>query len=125
MAAFNYLAEAELFLARSGSVRGRPIEYKRFKQAADAVRFAIEKVRPERLRAACLEVDDIRYDHVEIRRLYDSSDYPAPRGDAGGRGGPRTRVVRSRKGALRAKHAAPIDPAEKKVHSHDGPTGQS
>lgn len=81
---FNYSAEAEMFFTRSGYARGQPVEYKRFRQAADAVRFAIENVRPERLRAACLEVDETRYDHVQIRRLYDSSDYPLPRGAAGG-----------------------------------------
>lgn len=84
MTQFDYLAEAELFFALSKQARREPIGYKRFAQAADAVRFAIEEVRPDRLRTACLEVDEARYDHVEIRRLYDSSDYPLPRGAAGG-----------------------------------------
>ena len=79
MGEFNYCAEAELFFVGRKSARRQPVGYKRFSQAADAVRFAIEEVRPELLLGAYLEVDEARYDHDGIRRLYESADYPLPR----------------------------------------------
>jgi hypothetical protein len=78
MASFDYSAEAELFLARRKN-RRQSAGYKRFEQAALAVRFAIEEVRPELLIGAYLEVNEARYDCDGIRRLYDSADYPLPR----------------------------------------------
>jgi hypothetical protein len=44
--------------------------------AADAVRFAIEELPPELLSGAVLEVDGERYVGDDIRRLYDSADFP-------------------------------------------------
>jgi hypothetical protein len=85
MASFDYSAEAELFLARRKNARQMP-GYKRFEQAALAVRFAIEEVRPELLVGAYLEVNEARYDCDGIRRLYDSADYPLPRSAAGNAG---------------------------------------
>jgi|SRR5271157_2550711 len=79
MAPFDYSAEAELFFVRSASSRRQPPGYKRFAQAALAVRFAIEEIRPELLLGATLEVDEARFDCDGIRRLYDSVDYPLPR----------------------------------------------
>jgi hypothetical protein len=83
MTSFNYRTQAELFFVGSKGTRGQPVGYKRFAEAAYAVRFAIEKVRPELLRGACLEVDETRYDRDGIRRLYNSADYPLPRRAAG------------------------------------------
>ena len=45
-------------------------------RAADAVRFAIEELPPELLLGAFLEVDGERYGSEDIRRLYDSADFP-------------------------------------------------
>ncbi len=42
----------------------------------DAVRFAIEQLPPEQLAGAYLEVNDARFGSREIRRLYDSAQYP-------------------------------------------------
>jgi Arc/MetJ-type ribon-helix-helix transcriptional regulator len=56
------------------------IEYRRFASAADAIRYAIEELRPELLSGAYLEVDEERFDRNAIRRLYDSADYPLARG---------------------------------------------
>jgi hypothetical protein len=76
---FDYDAAAELFPSRRQRSRRRPIGYRRFGHAADAIRFAIEELPPEFLLGACLEVDEERYNDRAIRHLYDSSDYPLTR----------------------------------------------
>jgi hypothetical protein len=77
---FDYDAAAELFPSRKHKSSRRPIRYRRFGHAADAIRFAIEELAPEFLLGACLEVDEERYDGGGIRRLYESKDYPLIRG---------------------------------------------
>jgi hypothetical protein len=79
MADFDYNAEAELFPSRARSSRRQPVGYKRFAHAADAIRFAIEDLPPDALVGAWLEVDEERFDGSEIRRLYDSANYPLRR----------------------------------------------
>ena len=84
--AFDYGNEAELFdystAAEFGSnnkrqaFRRRPLGYRRFARAADAIRFAIEEMPPQLLATACLEVDEVRFDGADIRRLYESEAYP-------------------------------------------------
>jgi hypothetical protein len=73
---FDYGLEAELFSVGPKSYRRPPLGYKRFARASDAIRFAIEDLPPQLLVGTCLEVDELRYEATEIRRLYDSVDYP-------------------------------------------------
>jgi len=79
MAEFDYHAEAELFPTRRRMPRRQPLGYKRFAEAAHAIRFAIEDLAPELLVGAFLEVDEQRYNSDGIRRLYDSAEYPLAR----------------------------------------------
>jgi hypothetical protein len=73
---FDFSTEAELFSARSRKARHQPLGYKRFARAADAIRFAIETLPPQLLLGTYLQVDEARYEGKEIRRLYESPDYP-------------------------------------------------
>jgi hypothetical protein len=79
MANFDYTVPAELFPGRAHNSRSGPVGYRRFGNAADAIRFAIEDLRAEFLAGAYLEVDEERFDRHGIRHLYESADYPLPR----------------------------------------------
>ncbi len=79
MTEFDYNAAAELFPTRRRLPRRQPFGYRRFAQAAQAIRFAIEDMPRECLVGAYLEVDEQRYGSDDIRRLYESDEYPLPR----------------------------------------------
>jgi hypothetical protein len=78
LGAINYRAPAELFPSRSRKTRS-PMSYRRFDTAAEAIRFAIEELPASLLLGAFLEVEEVRFGGDDIRRLYDSADYPLPR----------------------------------------------
>jgi hypothetical protein len=82
MVEFDYCAAAELFATRRRSMRRQSFGYKRFAEASEAIRFAIEDLPPESLAGAFLEVDEQRYGSNDIRRLYQSAEYPLSRRDS-------------------------------------------
>jgi len=88
MTTFDFAAEAKLFSNRTKSElfaasprtrRREPVGYGRFARASDAIRFAIEELSPRLLQGTCLEVEAEKFDDHEIRRLYESADYPLVR----------------------------------------------
>jgi hypothetical protein len=76
---FDYSMEAELFSVKGGNFRRQPLGYKRFARAADAICFAMEELPPHCLVGTYLQVNEERYQAKEIRRLYESREYPLPR----------------------------------------------
>jgi hypothetical protein len=79
MISFDYYAEAGLFPSKTRSPRHKRVGYKRFTRAADAIRFAIEELPLTSLTGTWLEVGEDRFDHGDIRRLYDDQAYPLER----------------------------------------------
>ena len=79
MAKFDYNASAELFGTRRRAPTHRPLGYRRFAHAAQAIRFAIEELPANLLVGAFLEVDEQRFNSDGIRRLYESDKYPLAR----------------------------------------------
>jgi hypothetical protein len=69
MVNMNYRAEAGLYhRLQTGLKKQTPLVYKRFKTAADAIRFAIEQLPAYLLPGSSLEVDHERYNVEEIRQ---------------------------------------------------------
>jgi hypothetical protein len=78
MAQFDFSAPADLFPARSKTGH-RPVGYRRFDTAAEAIRFAVEQMPAEFLDGTVMEVDSERVDGAGIRVLYASTEYPLAR----------------------------------------------
>jgi hypothetical protein len=76
---FDYQTPAELFSSKNIRIQSRVVKYMRFQHAAEAIRFAIEKLPADVLLAAYLEVNERRYDCRGIRFLYGRPEYPFPR----------------------------------------------
>ena len=79
MACFDYGAAAELFPRRQRTRTMGAVTYMRFAAAAEAIRYAVEEIPASSFRGAFLEVNEERFDSNEIRRLYESVEYPLPR----------------------------------------------
>jgi hypothetical protein len=76
---FDYDTPAELFMAKRKGGARQPLGYRRFATAAEAIRYAVEEFPSMRTLGTLLQVGDERFDSEEIRRLYDSGDFPLPR----------------------------------------------
>lgn len=75
MTRFDYTGSAGLY-AGNAMVGRRGPRYRRFETAAEALRFAVEDMPDIQQRGSLLEVDEARFDHNQIRALYDAPDYP-------------------------------------------------
>lgn len=77
MMKFDYDAPAELYMPKG---RGRgATDYHHFTTAAEAIRFAIEDLPALRLLNTWMQIDNERYRGAEIRKVYESDEYPLPR----------------------------------------------
>ena len=79
MACFDYGAAAELFPGRHKPRMIGAVTYKRFAAAGEAIRYAVEVLPASSFLGAFLEVNEERFNSNEIRRLYESVEYPLPR----------------------------------------------
>jgi hypothetical protein len=75
MSNFDYTTSAGLFSAKGRS----GLRYRRFPRAADAIKYAIEKLPPRVFSGTSLEVNRERYSAEQIRALYESDRYPLTR----------------------------------------------
>ena len=73
---FDYGIPAELFIAKRKGGSQQPLRYRRFATAAEAIRFAVEELPAVRAPGAWMQVSDQRFDGDDIRRLYESDDFP-------------------------------------------------
>jgi hypothetical protein len=78
MSSFDYTASAGLFSAKGRS----GLRYRRFPHAAEAIRYAIEKLPRKLFLGTSLEVNRERYNAEQIRALYESERYPLTRSDS-------------------------------------------
>ena len=76
--AFDYNRPASLFM-ESPTGRGRPLGYRAFRSAAEAIRFAVEELPANPGLRTCMKVGDERFDSDAIPQLYESAEYPLPR----------------------------------------------
>jgi hypothetical protein len=77
MPEFDYSAMAELY--EGPKPRQRGVRYLRFTSAAEALRFVVEEMPHEQAGGTMLEVDEDRFDMVEIEALYHAEAYPLRR----------------------------------------------
>jgi hypothetical protein len=78
MTKFDYNSPADLFPSRR-RVGRRPVGYRRFETAAQAIRYAVEEMPKDFLGGAVLESDSERIKGEDIHLLYSSDDYPLAR----------------------------------------------
>ena len=76
---FDYGKLAELFIGRGQGAKYRTITYRRFTKGSEAIRYAIEELPVVKLTSTVLQVDEIRFDSRDIRKLYDGPGYPLQR----------------------------------------------
>ena len=90
-ALFDFSEPAELYGARSRSGRTSGVTYRKFDTAAEAIRHVVEELSNASQRPCTLEVNEKRFNYIDIRNLYDSSAYPLPKADRKDRFGKKTK----------------------------------
>lgn len=75
----EYFQEASLYYAKSANRKQKSLVFRRFEQAAEAIRFAVEELAPKLLDGCTLEVNETHYFGREIRPLYDDGAFPLRR----------------------------------------------
>jgi len=78
MTTFDYAAFAELYPGKRYA-KSRPVRYRRFATAAEALRYLVEDMPPESLRGAVLEVNEERFEAGQFGALYEDEAYPLAR----------------------------------------------
>ena len=73
----NYAAPAELFPSRRYAKS--LARYRRFPNAAEAIRYAVEEMPAAWLIGTFLDIDGKRYEGRAIRALYEAEGYPLER----------------------------------------------
>ncbi len=76
---FDFSAPADVYASRGRGASKRPVKYHRFDSAAEAIRFVIETLPLDMLAGTIMEIGEDRFLGSDIRRLYDSADYPLAR----------------------------------------------
>lgn len=83
MDGFDFTAPAEIFASKGRGASPRPMTYHRFDTGAEAVRFVMESLSADMLFGTVMEAGDDRFGPSDIRRLYESPDYPLQRSRTG------------------------------------------
>jgi hypothetical protein len=74
----DYFLEAALYYGKTAT-RGRTLSFRRFDQAAEAIRFAVEELSPSILNGCRLEIGEADYFGRAILPLYDDGAFPLVR----------------------------------------------
>jgi hypothetical protein len=76
---FDYQVPAEVYASRGRGATKRPITFYRFKSAAEAIQFVMEKLPPEMLMGTTMEIGEERFIGNDIKKLYHSASFPLSR----------------------------------------------
>ncbi len=79
MDAKDYSMEAALYYAKDTKVPQKSLVFRRFPQASEAIRYAVEELTPKVFNSCSLEVNGLHFFGREIRPLYDCGDFPLSR----------------------------------------------
>jgi len=76
---FAFDRPVDVFIGKSRFTNQKAIVYRRFVTGAEAIRYAIEQQGADKLATTVIEAGEARFESADIRRLYESADYPFPR----------------------------------------------
>jgi hypothetical protein len=79
MDTFDYQVPAEVYASRGRGATKRPMTFYRFKSAAEAIQFVMEKLPAEMLMGTTMEIGEERFIGNDIKKLYHSESFPLSR----------------------------------------------